>query len=219
MENGIFITFEGCDGVGKSTQVALLAERLRKAGVASTILRDPGGTALGEEIRQLIRRNDFTAPPCRETELLLFLASRAQLVEEKILPALRRGDVVVCDRYYDSTVAYQGAARAIPLADIVTLNNFAMKKCIPDLTFLLDMTAKEGFQRVQQDVDRSKNDRLENESLLFFEKVCAAYGKLAKENPQRFCVINGKAPVDAVHGRVWNEIMKRFSLHLENTSP
>jgi dTMP kinase len=216
MKDGIFITFEGSEGAGKSTHVSLLAERLCKLGLPVLTLREPGGTELGEEIRMLIRRVDFAIAPCAEAELLLFLASRAQLVREKILPALHDGMLVICDRYCDSTIAYQGAARALPLEQIAPLNAFAIGKCIPNVTFLLDLDPEEGLRRIHLRHGKEADDRMERESVAFFEKVRAGYLTLAQRDPARFAVLDAHKPIETVHGEIYDLLRQRFGDAMEN---
>jgi dTMP kinase len=215
MGKGIFVTFEGSEGAGKSTQVALLIERLRRDGLPVLALREPGGTELGEEVRMLIRRVDFAIAPCAEAELLLFLASRSQLVREKILPALHDGMVVICDRYYDSTLAYQGAARAIPLEQIAQINSFAIGNCIPDLTFLLDLDPGEGLRRIHLRHKKENDDRLERESLAFFEKVRAGYLTLVQREPKRFITMNATNSIEALQSAIYQHFCDKFSLYLQ----
>lgn len=194
---GIFITVEGPEGGGKSTNVALLRDHLQTLGRPVICFREPGGTAISEEIRRLIKRLDFEAPMFPETELLLFAASRAQLVREKIRPALERGALVICDRYIDSTLAYQGVARHIPLPIVEKFNDFAIGDCRPDLSFLLDLDPREGFARIHRQ-GRGEDDRLEQETLAFHGAVRRAYRRIADENPDRFVTLDATRPLDQV---------------------
>ncbi|MDR1437871.1 MAG: dTMP kinase [Puniceicoccales bacterium] len=194
MVRGFFISFEGSEGVGKSTHAALLCSALQRKGFPVISLREPGGTAFGEEIRLLLKRTDFENPPCAEAELLLFLANRAQLVREKIMPQLERGAIVICDRYCDSTVAYQGAARALPMDTIRQINAFAIGGCVPDLTFFLDLDPLEGFRRIRNGRGETP-DRLEMEPPEFFAKVRSAYLKIAGEEPERFRIVDGSLSI------------------------
>ncbi|MDR2677754.1 MAG: dTMP kinase [Puniceicoccales bacterium] len=216
MKNGIFVTLEGSEGAGKSTQVALLVDRLRAMGRAVLTLREPGGTELGEEIRRLIRRVDFTIAPCAEAELLLFLASRAQLVREKILPALHEGMLVICDRYFDSTLAYQGAARSLPLEQIGFINAFAISKCVPHITFLLDLDPAEGLRRVHLHHGKEADDRMERETITFFEKVRAGYLSLAEREPDRFVILDAHKSIKAIHGEIFNFLCHRLGGAIES---
>ncbi|MDR1456687.1 MAG: dTMP kinase [Puniceicoccales bacterium] len=216
MGNGIFITFEGSEGAGKSTQVRLLTEHLRKTGLPVLTLREPGGTELGEEIRTLVRRVDFAEAPCAEAELLLFLASRAQLVREEILPALHNGMVVICDRYCDSSIAYQGAARSLSLEQIGSINAFAIGKCVPDITFLLDLDPLEGLRRIRLRHGSEADDRMERESVAFFEKVRNGYRKLAQVEPARFVILDAHKPVEMVHEKIYDLLCQRFGTTFKN---
>lgn len=210
MKKGVFVTFEGSEGAGKSTQVSLLMERLCKLGLPVLTLREPGGTELGEEIRLLIRRVDFAIAPCAEAELLLFQASRAQLVREKILPALRDGMLVICDRYCDSTIAYQGAARSLSLEQIGPINAFAIGKCVPNITFLLDLDPLEGLRRIHLRHGNEADDRMERESVAFFEKVRAGYLNLAKREPARFAILDAHKSIETVHSEIYDLLCQRL---------
>src|SRR5438067_1122184 len=175
-----FITFEGSEACGKSTQVERLARRLKEQGISPAVFREPGGTAIGESIRRLLQdpHNNITA----ETELLLFEASRAQLVREKLLPALTQGEWVICDRFYDSTTVYQGAARRLKPEIVQRLNDFAAAGSIPDLTFVLDIDREIASARLQC---RSVRDRMEEQPEQFYQSVTRAYQELATREPAR----------------------------------
>jgi dTMP kinase len=211
MARGLFITIEGSEGTGKSSNAALLHGHLLSLGLEVLALREPGGTAIGEEIRRLLKRTDFGNPLCPEAELFLFLASRAQVVREKILPALQTGAIVLCDRYFDSTSAYQGGARRLPADAVETLNAFAIGGCIPDLTFLLDLPPDEGLRRIRGR-ENTAPDRLERESLDFFARVREAYLSLARREPQRFHVINAAAPLERVQEKMRQVLHGRLGL-------
>lgn len=191
---GRFITFEGIEGSGKSTQMAVLADDLRKEGWEVALTREPGGTKLGEGIRELLldARNHEMA---LKTELLLYLASRAQHLEEMILPALEKGHIVLCDRFGEATVAYQGYGRRLPLDRIRELNRYVTEGRSPDLTLLLDVEARRGLARIRS---RSSRDRLEQERVEFYERVRRGYLKLAQKNPRRMVVINANRNFQAV---------------------
>lgn len=186
---GFFITFEGPEGAGKSSQVALLAEYLTNKGRECLLTREPGGTPLAELIRQVVKSFNGGEKVHDATELLLMEAARAQHAREKILPALADGKVVICDRYIDSTSAYQGGARELPQDVIDHLNDFASGGRKPDLTILLDLPPEIGFSRI---ASREKEgfDRFENEKLTFHSKVREAFLYLAQREPQRFCIID-----------------------------
>jgi len=176
MDKGILVTFEGIDGCGKSTQVTALKDSLEEKGTKVIVIREPGATPIGEKIRSiLLDKANFVMSS--ETEVLLYEAARAQIVNEVIRPALRAGNVVICDRFYDSSVAYQGYARGLPLESIDSLNRFATGGLEPDLTFLLDLPAQAAWERMN--IREGSHDRLEIEGLGFMEKVRAGYLELA----------------------------------------
>lgn len=203
---GLFISFEGSEGCGKSTQIGRLAARLRDAGREVVLLREPGGTPIGEKIRDLLQYDASAAAMKPETELLLFAASRAQLVRELIRPAVDRGAVVLCDRFLDSTTVYQGVARALDRKDVAAINAFAVGKTLPDLTLLLDLDAAEGRRRAA-----SRNgpvDRMEQEKEEFYEAVRQGYLVLADENKGRIAVIDASAEIDEVEGLVTAALRK-----------
>jgi dTMP kinase len=192
--DGLFIAFEGGDGAGKSTQVALLREALEAAGRTVTVTRQPGGTELGREIRDLVLHGDHVAP---RAEALLFAADKAHHVDQLIRPALDRGEVVLTDRYTDSSVAYQGAGRDLGAQEIHDLNMWAVDDLVPDLTVVVDVSADEGRRR-RGDV----HDRLEAEADPFHEAIRAHYLAMAQGNPQRYVVVDGTLPPDAIHAQV-----------------
>ena len=214
MNDGIFITFEGSEGCGKSTQVERLATRL--AAVANgrplLTLREPGGTALGEEIRRLLKMTapGWTVVP--EAELLLFAASRAQLVRETIAPTLAAGGLILCDRFLDSTTVYQGVARKLALPAVAAINDFAAGSRRPDITFLLDLPSADALARLQR---RSlwanlPPDRMELELPAFYEQVRAGYLALAELHPERFVTLNAALSPDDLERRVWTVLTQRF---------
>ncbi|PKN80116.1 MAG: dTMP kinase [Candidatus Cloacimonetes bacterium HGW-Cloacimonetes-1] len=204
MNKGIFITFEGIEGSGKSTQVKLLNQVLNANGIPTLMTREPGGPPISEAIRNILLKIEHSEM-LPETELLLYMASRSQHTGQWILPALNRGKVVICDRYNDSTIAYQGAARDMNQAFIQSLANFATFHTSPDLTFLIDLTVAEGLSRI---ADR-KLDRLELETITFHEKVREQYLAIAKNNPLRYIVLNGSDNPDNIHQQVLSKV---FSL-------
>jgi len=197
---GTFITFEGSEGCGKSTQVNRLADKLQAKGENIIVLREPGGTPIGERIRQLIQHDDEAYEMTKEAEILLFAASRAQLVREVIRPALEKGLVVLCDRFFDSTTVYQGVARKLNPGIVGSINDFAVEGTIPDLTVLLDLDVEEGFQRVQQ--RKGPSDRMEQQDRGFYEAVRRGYLDLATANPGRFAVIPSGGSVDSVEAAI-----------------
>lgn len=204
MARGAFITFEGSEGCGKSTQVLRLAARLEQAGVRTLITREPGGTAIGEKIRDLLQFAPESFAMTPETELLLFEASRAQLVRENIAPALEQGTVVISDRFFDSTTVYQGVARKLSFEIVETLNAFAIGAARPDLTFILDVDIETARARLLRRVRPvGVSDRMEQEPIEFYERVCEGYRELAKAEPDRFVVIDGAQSADAIEQQIW----------------
>ena len=198
---GVFITFEGVEGCGKSTQIALLASRLTAAGVPVRVLREPGGTAAGEAIRQILLDPLHTGLDDR-AELLLYEASRAELVAEVIEPALDAGEVVLCDRFADSTTAYQGHARGLPLDRVALLNAFATGETTPDLTIVLDIDPAVGLTRATG----CGADRLESEGLEFHRRVREGFLAIARAEPGRVMVVSGEGGRDEIASRVWDAV-------------
>jgi dTMP kinase len=190
---GLFITLEGGDGSGKSTQSALLAEWLENQGRTVLVTREPGGTDLGNELRDIVlHRRGHIAP---RAEALLYAADRAHHIATKVRPALERGEVVLQDRYLDSSVAYQGAGRILDPAEVRNISLWAAEGLLPDLTILLDLDESVGKDRLKQ---RTKYDRLEDEEQDFHARVRAAYLKLAAEEPKRFLVLPATDEVDSL---------------------
>lgn len=197
---GKFVTFEGGDGAGKTTQIALLRKALERTGQRVCVTREPGGDALAEGIRNLLLHTTMTA----RAELLLFLASRAQNVEQVILPSLKAGEVVLCDRFIDSSVAYQGYARGLGREPVALLNTFATDGLVPDLTVLLDLAPEVGLAR------QTDTNRMEAESLAFHRQVRAGFLAEAEKAPERFCVLDASLPVTTLH----TTILTRLQLML-----
>ncbi|MCA9772236.1 MAG: dTMP kinase [Myxococcales bacterium] len=202
-----FITFEGIEGSGKTTTIARAAEWLKNRGHHVRLLREPGGTALGDRIRAILL-DASEAPLAPAAELLLFEVCRAQLVEEVIRPALAAGEVVLCDRYSDSTTAYQGGARGFDAALIRTLNGFASGGVEPDLTFLLDLPVEVGLARAKAR-GAPGEDRFEAESLEFHARVRAAFLAIAEAEPARVRVVDATADPDAVGWAVAEQLRAR----------
>lgn len=190
----MFITFEGPEGGGKSTQLRLLAAALREHGYEVVVTREPGGTPIGDAIRQLLLATNESQPVGARTEALLFAAARAQLVDDVIRPALARGAIVLSDRFGDSTLAYQVGGRRLPEPAIRQLLEFATGGLTPDLTFLLDLGVEAGRRRKAREVA----DRLEREEAEFHERVRAAYLELAAREPQRFVLVDATRPVEEI---------------------
>ncbi|HHT04688.1 MAG TPA: dTMP kinase [Hydrogenispora sp.] len=209
MKQGIFITFEGIDGSGKSTQAQMLAARLTAEGVPTLITREPGGTVLAEKIRDLLLFAE--EDPAPETEILLYAAARAQHVGKVIRPALARGAVVICERFTDSTLAYQGFAAGNDPELIRQMNTFATGGLVPDLTFLLDLTPDQGWRRVQERSSRIGTDRIEARGLSFQEKVRQGYLRLAAAEAERFCLLTGSDRTkEEVHQQIWVRFLEKF---------
>lgn len=205
--SGIFITFEGIEGSGKSTQIAQLNEALIKEGIPHLLTREPGGSPIGEQIREIIldKRNHMMTP---KTELLLYLSSRAQHMKEVIEPALLDNQIVISDRFTDATLAYQGYARGEDLEKIKIWNRYLMENIEPQLTFLLDVDVSTGLSRVAK---RKNENRLDQETLGFHQKVREGYLILAEENPHRIHVLSGAKDSEVLH----QEIMEILRPHLE----
>jgi len=208
MERLPFITFEGSEGCGKTTQVQLLANRLDIAGIPFLVTREPGGTAIGETIRELLQFAPQSAGMAPETELLLFEASRAQLVRELIKPALERGECVIADRFFDSTTVYQGVARKLDRKTVRQLNAFAVGDCVPDVTFFIDVDLKTARARMK---GWRRPDRMEQEADEFYEKVRDGYLEHAKWQKDRVVVIEGWKSQEEIENEIWETLLSRFS--------
>ncbi|MDA0345769.1 MAG: dTMP kinase [Verrucomicrobia bacterium] len=208
-KKGLFITFEGSEGTGKTTQIQRLTSKLEGLGRNVTVSREPGGTALGEEIRHLLKHAVSGKNMVPRTELLLFAASRAQHVDELILPNLKAGNVVICDRFHDSTTVYQGIARAIDGAIVESINQIAIASTLPDITILIDLDPEEGFRRILTRKTETP-DRMEQEHLDFYKAVRRGYLDLAENNRDRFLVIDGHQTIDAVEQAIWDGIKNRI---------
>lgn len=203
MSNGMFITFEGADGCGKTTQQMLAADYLESKGYEVLITREPGAKGLGEDIRKILL--DYKGPVSERCESLLFLADRAQHVDNMILPAIENGQIVLCDRYTDSTVAYQGYGRQQNLERIKKLNDFATNLLKPDLTFVFDIDVETSMQRVGKE-----KDRMESEGKEFHNRVRNGYLKLAEEEPNRIKVLDAAKFIDEIHEEVVNILEAAF---------
>ena len=203
---GLFITFEGIDGVGKSTQIDLLTEYLAAEGREVVNTREPGGTDLGNEIRHLLLHRKGEVAP--RSEALLYAADRAHHVATLIRPALARGAVVISDRYLDSSVAYQGAARSLELNEVRNISLWAVENLLPALTVLLDLPAEQAHLRRQQ--TGSEPDRLEREKLEFFEAARQEYLNLAAAEPERFLVVNASESIEAMQVQIRAAVSQRL---------
>ena len=206
---GLFITFEGGEGCGKSTQIAALKARLEAMGKTVVQTREPGGTALGESVRNLLQYDDAGQGMSPEAELLLFAASRAQHVRELIAPAIAEGQIVLCDRFLDSTTVYQGVARAIDSKKVDTINQFAIGDTNPDLTILIDLPPEIGLARVHARSD-GQLDRMEKEAIGFFQAVRQGYLDLAKSEPKRFLVLDGSQSIEHLETQIWQKVEATF---------
>lgn len=204
-----FITFEGSEGCGKSTQVKRLAARVESLGIPFLVTREPGGTPIGESIRELIQFAPHNAGMTPETELLLFEASRSQLVREIIKPTLERGVCVIADRFFDSTTVYQGAARKLDQQIVERLNAFAIGDCVPDITFVLDVDAETARSRMQQP---RRADRMEQQPSEFYERVRDAYRNLVRHEPDRIALIDGSREADEIEKEIWEIVSSRFPM-------
>jgi dTMP kinase len=200
---GLFITFEGIEGCGKSTQALLLSNYLRESGRELLLTREPGGPVISEAIRNILLNPEYYEM-LPETEMLLYMASRSQHTGQWILPALIEGKIVISDRYFDSTVAYQGAARAVDMSIIDLITRFATYNTVPDLTFLIDIPVETGLKRIQS----RKLDRLELENPEFHGKVREQYLLLASQNPGRYVLINGDDIVDNIHQQIKSKTLE-----------
>jgi dTMP kinase len=202
---GKFITFEGPEGGGKTTQAKRLLASLISEGHEVIYTREPGGTPTGEAIREILQYDKAGEPLCDQTEVLLFSASRAQLVRTVIIPALAKGVHVICDRFADSTTVYQGYGRGFDIEQMIAINNFAIAGAVPDITLLLDVDISTGFDRIhsRQRELFQKSDRIENEAREFHEKVRNGYLELAKRYPERFRTINASRDPVEVEADVW----------------
>ena len=202
---GCFITFEGNEGSGKSTQISLLAERLRSEGYRVRTTREPGGTPIGEEIRHTLKHSIQNAAMTPEAELLLMNASRAQLVRETIRPALAAGEIVLCDRFYDSTIAYQGYGRGLNLEIVRQIIDFAIGPTRPDATILLVVPQAVSEERLlaRQSTLPFIRDRMEEADRSFFERVAAGYQAIAAAEPHRFHPLEAIGSVAQMRSAIW----------------
>lgn len=198
MSRGLFISLEGIDGVGKSTQSDLLEEYLRELGQPVVRTFEPGGTELGQEIRHLLLHRKGDVAP--RSEALLYAADRAHHVATKVRPALERGEAVITDRYLDSSVAYQGVGRELNAEDVRAISMFAVENLLPDLTILLDLEA--GSAMARRSKTGAEPDRLEREKVEFFEAVRQAYLAMAKAEPQRWLIVDASQTVDQMQAQI-----------------
>ena len=211
MAGGIFITFEGSEGCGKSSHIKALKDWFESKGFSCVITREPGGTPLAEKIRGLLLERSSGEEMCSLAELFLFEAARAQHVEALIRPALAEGKVVISDRFYDSTTAYQGAARSLDADTVSLLNRIATSSLSPDLTIVLDLPVSDGLARAR-DRDGSSADRMGSLNIEFYEAVRAAFLKLAADEPKRFRVISSAGAKEETFGRILDAVREEFGL-------
>ena len=203
-KKGKFITFEGIDGCGKSTQVKMLVEKLEQLKMNVVTVREPGGTRISESIRDILLYRD-THELGERTEALLMTASRAQLTKEVILPALKKGNWVIADRYADSTIAYQGGGRDVEIKWLRKLNQFATYDTAPALTIFIDIVPEEGVRR-----KKTKLDRIEQAGIDFQSRTRNIYLKLAKKYSDRYIIIDGKLDIHTIHNNIWQNFKKRM---------
>jgi dTMP kinase len=201
---GLFVSLEGGEGSGKSTQARILTERAHASGIEAHLIREPGGTPLGEELRRLLLHGGPISP---QAELLLFLAARAELVESVIRPLLNDGALVVCDRFSDSTLSYQGYGRGLDVAAIRSLNRWATGGLEPDLTFLLDISVELGRHRKLSD-----RDTFARQDDPFHVRVRQGYHFLAASAPERWVVLDGSEPVEVLAEMIWSRIQETLEV-------
>jgi dTMP kinase len=207
---GIFITFEGPEGSGKSTQITRLAARFRERGREVVATREPGGTEIGEQIRNIVIHNSKGDEMCPEAELLLYTAARAQLVREVIRPALARGAIVLSDRYLDSSAVYQGVGRDLPSDSVSQVNRFAVGGIMPQLTLVIDVPTEVSRARITQRATHLP-DRMERAGLEFFQKIRDGYLALARQWPERVVVLDGTHSPDAIEREIWAAVSARLA--------
>jgi len=202
-----FITFEGIDGCGKSTQARLLMEKLNEKGCKAILVREPGGTRVSEAVREILLTKDMDELQGR-TEALLMTASRAQLTDEVILPNLDKGNWVIADRYADSTLAYQGGGRQLDVEWLIKLNIFATDELTPDMTIYVDVVPEEGKRRRES----NNPDRIEKAGVDFQQNVRKMYQEIAKRFPDRIIVVDGHEAIEKIQRTIWQEITRRYFL-------
>ena len=203
LNNAKFITFEGIDGCGKSTQARLLLDYMNKSGVETILVREPGGTNISESVREILLHSSPGQMGDR-TESLLMTASRAQLTQEVIIPNMDQGKFVIADRYSDSTLAYQGGGRNLDIEWLIELNNYATFTLLPDITFFVDIRSEETLRRLD-----SNKDRIEGEGIEFQARVRKTYHKLAERFNNRYVIMDGYGEIDDIHQKVLNEMIRR----------
>ncbi|MFJ7640557.1 dTMP kinase [Peribacillus sp. NPDC097206] len=205
MNRGIFITMEGPEGAGKTTIIHMLGYALQQEGYQVLLTREPGGIPISEQIREVILNKDNTAMDSR-TEALLYAAARRQHLVEKVIPALEKGTIVLCDRFIDSSLAYQGYARGLDIEDVYNINKFAIGDMMPDATFFFDIKPEEGLRRIQSNGDREVN-RLDLEALEFHEKVYEGYQLTISRWKDRYVIIDADQSIEEVFQEAKNQLM------------
>lgn len=203
---GIFITMEGPDGSGKTTQIDLLKKYLESRGYDIVIAREPGGTVIGEAIREIILNPEYREMS-HMTELLLYAAARAQLVNHVIKPALLSGKAVICDRFVESSAVYQGIGRGLGVDTVYEINNYALGEVKPELTIFMDLDAADGIRRKK---NQTELDRMEMEDLSFHKRVVEGYRQLAELYPERIFPVDATLPIEEIHSMIVDEVKKRF---------
>lgn len=209
--SGLFITFEGVEGAGKTTALSYIHNQLTEAGYQVIRTREPGGIEIAEKIRDVILNPEHTAMEAR-TEALLYAAARRQHLVERVLPALEEGKIVLCDRFIDSSLAYQGYARGLGIDEVYEMNRFAIGNAMPDLTILFRIDPVEGLKRIAANKDREQN-RLDLEKIDFHQKVFDAYEQLIDRFPNRIQPIDASQPVEAVQNECLNLIKNQLNIH------
>ncbi|MCF8566278.1 dTMP kinase [Alicyclobacillus tolerans] len=212
---GLFITFEGLDGAGKSTQIERLHRRLTGNGKQVVLTREPGGTPVGDRLRDILLDPDQTNLSM-ETEVLLYAASRAQLLHEVIRPALKQNKTVLCDRYVDASLAYQGAGLGIGVDRVGSINAFATQQLKPDLTFLFDLPVQLSQTRVAYSRGRVQPDRIERRDAEYFNRVRDEFLEIARRDPARVVVLNASRPVEDLEKEIWDVVQKHLE-HIEGS--
>jgi dTMP kinase len=223
MGMGRFISFEGIEGCGKTTQIKLAGEYLKQSHIPCIITEEPGGTPIGRRIREILLNKEPDEEICKETELLLFSAARAQHVKDVIVPALKEGTVVLCDRFYDATIAYQGFGRGLDVNFIRALKGFSSSNLKPGLTLLFDLPVEVGLQRAMHRISRMKEglaeDRFEREDLEFHRRVREGYLFLARQDNKRFRIIDSARDIETIHREVCVHLSKSMDKKLGSRNP
>lgn len=208
MQKGLFITFEGPEGAGKTTVIAEIDKRLESIGMDTVLTREPGGIRISEKIRSIILDNAHQEMDGR-TEALLYAAARRQHLVEKIIPGLKEGKIVLCDRFVDSSLAYQGFARGLGMDEVMSINQFAIEDTMPDMTIFFDISPEEGLRRIETNAGREQN-RLDNETLHFHRDVYEGYGIVLERYADRIVRIDASEPLSEVTENVWKLISSRL---------